>query len=210
MIEIAISEFKAKCLSLLQQVSKTKQPIRITRFGKPIADVVPPAEVQVDRTAGMAPAKAPPRFSATSFLPPVSLTIGRRCTIEDPSRHAHLALGLPGAAPVGTTSPARAAKSSKRTVALSYQHLGSVDSAHERQTPVAADIEPWLHNATLPTREAPLTHEIAFAASLLPLHADPADRFLAATAQVLDLVLATADQRLLGWPKYARWGTVDR
>ena len=60
-----------------------------------------------------------------------------------------------------------------------------------------ADVEQWLHNATLPTREAPLTHEIALAASLLPLHPDPADRFLAATAQVLDLVLATADQGLL-------------
>jgi prevent-host-death family protein len=51
MLEIAISEFKAKCLSLLQQVSKTKEPIRVTRFGKPVADVVPPAEVQVDRNA---------------------------------------------------------------------------------------------------------------------------------------------------------------
>ena len=51
MREIAISDFKAKCLSLLQQVSKTKEPIRVTRFGKPVADVVPPAEVQVDRNA---------------------------------------------------------------------------------------------------------------------------------------------------------------
>ena len=51
MQEIAISEFKAKCLSLLQQVSKTKESIRITRFGKPVADVVPPAEVEVDRNA---------------------------------------------------------------------------------------------------------------------------------------------------------------
>lgn len=51
MQEISISEFKAKCLSLLQQVLKTKQPIRVTRFGKPVADVVPPAEVQVDRNA---------------------------------------------------------------------------------------------------------------------------------------------------------------
>lgn len=49
MQEIAISKFKSKCLSLLQQVSKTKQPIRVTRFGKPVADVVPPAEAQVDR-----------------------------------------------------------------------------------------------------------------------------------------------------------------
>ena len=51
MREIAISEFKAKCLSLLQQVSKTKQPICITRFGKPVADVVPPPDVQMDRNA---------------------------------------------------------------------------------------------------------------------------------------------------------------
>jgi prevent-host-death family protein len=43
MEEIAISEFKAKCLGLLQRVQKTKTPIRITRFGKPIAEVVPPS-----------------------------------------------------------------------------------------------------------------------------------------------------------------------
>jgi hypothetical protein len=30
MREIAISEFKAKCLSLLDQVQKTKKPIRVT------------------------------------------------------------------------------------------------------------------------------------------------------------------------------------
>jgi prevent-host-death family protein len=39
--EIAISKFKAKCLSLLQEVSKTKIPLRVTRRGKPIADVIP-------------------------------------------------------------------------------------------------------------------------------------------------------------------------
>ena len=43
MKEIAISEFKAKCLALLDQVQKTKKPIRVTRFGKPIADVIPPS-----------------------------------------------------------------------------------------------------------------------------------------------------------------------
>ena len=41
MKEIAISEFKAKCTALVDQVSKTKQPIRITRHGKPVAEVVP-------------------------------------------------------------------------------------------------------------------------------------------------------------------------
>ena len=43
MKEIAISEFKAKCLSLLQQVQKTKKPLRVTRFGKPVAEIVPPS-----------------------------------------------------------------------------------------------------------------------------------------------------------------------
>lgn len=43
MKEVAISEFKAKCLGLLEQVQKTKKPIRVTRFGKPIAEVVPPS-----------------------------------------------------------------------------------------------------------------------------------------------------------------------
>lgn len=45
MQEIAISEFKAKCLAVLEQVRATKKPIRITRFGKPVAEVVPPTEV---------------------------------------------------------------------------------------------------------------------------------------------------------------------
>ena len=60
------------------------------------------------------------------------------------------------------------------------------------------DSKEWLQRATAGTREAPLTHEIALAARRLPLHQDPADRILAATAQVLDLTLATADKRLLG------------
>ncbi len=43
MKEVAISEFKAKCLGILEQVRKTRKPIRITRFGEPVAEVVPPA-----------------------------------------------------------------------------------------------------------------------------------------------------------------------
>jgi prevent-host-death family protein len=44
MKEVAISEFKAKCLALLDQVQKTKNPMRITRRGKPVAEVVPPSQ----------------------------------------------------------------------------------------------------------------------------------------------------------------------
>ena len=43
MKEVAISEFKAKCLAILDQVQKTKRPVRITRRGKPVAEVVPPS-----------------------------------------------------------------------------------------------------------------------------------------------------------------------
>ncbi len=43
MEEVSISEFKAKCLAILEQVRRTKKPIRITRFGEPVAEVVPPA-----------------------------------------------------------------------------------------------------------------------------------------------------------------------
>jgi prevent-host-death family protein len=45
MQEIAISEFKDKCLAELEQVRATKKPIRITRFGKPVAEVVPATAV---------------------------------------------------------------------------------------------------------------------------------------------------------------------
>ncbi len=41
MKEVAISEFKAKCLALIDQVQKTKRPIVITKFGKPVAEVIP-------------------------------------------------------------------------------------------------------------------------------------------------------------------------
>ena len=41
MDEIAVSKFKATCLSALERVRRTGRPLRVTRFGKPLADVVP-------------------------------------------------------------------------------------------------------------------------------------------------------------------------
>jgi prevent-host-death family protein len=43
MEEIAVSKFKATCLGVIERVRKTRNPVRITRFGKPIAEVVPPS-----------------------------------------------------------------------------------------------------------------------------------------------------------------------
>jgi len=48
--EIAISKFKARCLSLLQEVSKTRTPLRVTRRGKAIADVIPAANEGDERS----------------------------------------------------------------------------------------------------------------------------------------------------------------
>jgi PIN domain nuclease of toxin-antitoxin system len=63
---------------------------------------------------------------------------------------------------------------------------------------IKEDVSEWLAQATAGTREAPFTHEIALVARRLSMHQDPADRILVATAEVLDLTLVTADERLLG------------
>lgn len=52
--------------------------------------------------------------------------------------------------------------------------------------------------ASVPMHEAPLTREVAIRSRAVRLeHEDPADRFLAATADVYDLTLVTGDERLL-------------
>ena len=40
---MAISKFKATCLAVLEEVRRTKKPVLITRFGQPVAEVVPPS-----------------------------------------------------------------------------------------------------------------------------------------------------------------------
>ena len=42
MEEIQISKFKATCLAVLDRVGKTRKPVLVTRFGKPVAQVMPP------------------------------------------------------------------------------------------------------------------------------------------------------------------------
>ena len=41
MREIAVSKFKATCLAVIEDVRRTRRPIRVTRFGKPVAEVIP-------------------------------------------------------------------------------------------------------------------------------------------------------------------------
>lgn len=64
----------------------------------------------------------------------------------------------------------------------------------------------WFRNRLkeLAPKEVAITMEVAIRSRELDLGtADPADRFLAATASVFDLVLLTADQRLLSGEGFA-------
>ena len=68
MQEIAISQFKAKCLAVLERVRATKKPIRITRFGKPVAEVVPPTSVE-DRSSWIGSMKNSMRITGDIVSP---------------------------------------------------------------------------------------------------------------------------------------------
>ena len=60
--------------------------------------------------------------------------------------------------------------------------------------------EKWIRNAlnSTPCRQAMLSYEVAILSRSINLpHQDPADRFIAASAQVYDLTLITADQHLI-------------
>jgi prevent-host-death family protein len=50
MKEIGFSEFRIKYSATFEQVRKTRQPIRVTRLGKPLAEIVPlsPAKNEPD------------------------------------------------------------------------------------------------------------------------------------------------------------------
>lgn len=48
MEQIAISKFKATCLAVLERVRRTGKPVQVTRFGRPVAEVVPPSPAERD------------------------------------------------------------------------------------------------------------------------------------------------------------------
>jgi antitoxin (DNA-binding transcriptional repressor) of toxin-antitoxin stability system len=49
MREIEIFEFRTNCVSWLEEVSKTRTALRVTRHGKPLVDVIP-APTQEERS----------------------------------------------------------------------------------------------------------------------------------------------------------------
>lgn len=52
MREVAISKFKATCLAVLEEVRRTGAPVRVTRFGRPVAEVVPARPAKPDSWLG--------------------------------------------------------------------------------------------------------------------------------------------------------------
>lgn len=72
-----------------------------------------------------------------------------------------------------------------------------------RDERIVLDLPPseWrLRVVGLGVQELPLTGDVAIAAAVLPdFHADPADRFIVASAQAMDAGLITADDRVLRW-----------
>lgn len=97
----------------------------------------------------------------------------------------------------------RAAPSSGRSScgqAIADQRGGAPALHSKRRIQLPGNLSKWLTQALARAQQAPLTHEIAFAAYQLPFAQDPADRLIAATAIVLDLTLLTADEKLLELP----------
>ena len=58
MEKIAVSKFKATCLAVLEGVRRTGKPVLVTRFGKPLAQVVPPQVESRQRKLGTQRGKA--------------------------------------------------------------------------------------------------------------------------------------------------------
>lgn len=51
-MEIAAAEFKARCLKLMDQVEKTREPVIVTKRGRPVAKLVPVENVPAEKLFG--------------------------------------------------------------------------------------------------------------------------------------------------------------
>lgn len=80
---------------------------------------------------------------------------------------------------------------------ISVWEVGMLEA--KRRLTLQPDVRTWMNSALLGLRLPPLDAEAALRATRLPgnLHADPADRSIVATAQILNVPLATADGRII-------------
>jgi prevent-host-death family protein len=59
MKEIDFPEFRIKCSAIIERVRKTRQPVRVTRFGEPLAEIVPLSQPENDLVAKRLRKKSP-------------------------------------------------------------------------------------------------------------------------------------------------------
>ena len=85
MDEIAVSKFKATCLAALERVRRTGRPLRVTRFGRPLADVVP-ATTAADEGTWLGAMAGRGQIAGRLTLAPVDLI----------AHHRHLQIGEGG------------------------------------------------------------------------------------------------------------------
>ncbi len=50
---VPAGEFKAKCLKMIDEVAETRKPLVITKYGKPVAQVIPMPAKQRDIVGSM-------------------------------------------------------------------------------------------------------------------------------------------------------------
>ncbi|HUY29118.1 MAG TPA: type II toxin-antitoxin system prevent-host-death family antitoxin [Candidatus Binataceae bacterium] len=48
----SVSKLKATCLAVVERVRKTRKPIVITKFGKPVAQISPLAPMRTEKAGG--------------------------------------------------------------------------------------------------------------------------------------------------------------
>lgn len=53
-MDITVTQFKAKCLGIIEKVQKEKTRITITRHGRPAAELIPVSSGQSDKIFGRA------------------------------------------------------------------------------------------------------------------------------------------------------------
>ena len=113
MEEIAISKFKATCLAVLERVRMTGAPVRVTRFGKPVAEIRPPTS-----TEKMAPRKLGFMRGTIEIVgdivePAIPEDEGEALSDDPATRYAYLDLGRGQSGAAASPGRKRARRSEK-------------------------------------------------------------------------------------------------
>ena len=201
---IAISKFKARCLAILEEVRRTGEPVRVTRFGMPVAEIVPP-KPSAEETQWMGRSRGELRIVG-DIVSPGDPARGLGGPARRPGRSMRLLLDTHVwiwslVEPERLSRETRSALSDPEAeLYLSPISVWELLLLHERgRIELDQDPEQWVAStlAKTPLREAPLTWKISSRSRGLQIETeDPADRFLAATAAERNLTLVTSDRRL--------------